>query len=454
VRTVRIGRWRYALALAAVPLLLLAAAVLGPDQEPERRLRLAIAVDVSSAPDGSGGVYRELITRWERDNPGWRVEVDVLPPEADQQRSQMAVDLQSSGPGYDVLRVDNQWIPEFAERGWIEPVDTGDRDLEWSGFLERARDSVCYEDRSWAVPFHVDIGLLFYRADWVHPDEVTGRVDDEGWAGLFALAAQVRDEHGVPYGYAGQFGDYEGRAVNGLEVVYGVSGDPFRTKRDRACATATDVTTSLEEAQDVFGTAVDEHGVMPEDVLHDNEADTLARFHRGDVVFMRHWPYAVGALGTETGESEEGMRWVGWEGAAEGEGPAFGVLPLPASMLGGQSLAVTSRSPHADQAWSLVRAMTDLEAQERLREAELLPGRSAGYEFATPDDADRHYWSALGRTIEQGRLRPRTPYYPQVSEVLRENVGVWVSAESTRSSGDDELRELTCALRGRDRTCQ
>ena len=443
------GWRRVALVLTSVAVLVLAAlAVPGADEDADRRLRLAIAVDVTAGADGSGGVYRELVSQWENDNPGWTVEVDVLSPEADEQRAQMAVDLQSSGRGYDVLRVDNQWIPEFAERGWLEPVDTRDDAMEWSGFLERARDSVCYEDRSWAVPFHVDIGLLYYRADWVEPAEVTERMAHEGWAGLFALSEEVRDERGVPYGYAGQFGDYEGRTVNGLEVVHGVDGDPFRSADDGVCPTDTDAEGGMEGAQDVLSSAAQDLGVLPDQVLQDTEADTLARFHRGDVVFMRHWPYAIGALGARTQDSEEGMEWVGWGGEAEGDGPAFGVLGLPAAVLGGQSLAVTTRSSHQEQAWSLVRALTGSAAQERLRAADLLPARSAAYEFNPPDDADQTYWRALRDTIEQGRLRPRTPYYQQVSDVLRRYVGTWAEEGSTGASDREAVRDLTCALRG------
>lgn len=90
-----------------------------------------------------------------------------------------------------------------------------------SGFLGRAREAVCYEDRTWATPFHMDVGLLYYRADLVGPDEVTARAGEEGWRGLLELADEERAEHGLEYGYAGQFADYEGLTVNTLELVLG-----------------------------------------------------------------------------------------------------------------------------------------------------------------------------------------------------------------------------------------
>ncbi|PDP87523.1 ABC transporter substrate-binding protein [Glycomyces fuscus] len=458
-------------ACAVLSLLLLGTAACDARGERDGRvLRVALPVDVTAPEDsGEGGVYTRLIERWEEENPGWEVDVRWLSPRADEQRSQMVVALQADPAAYDVLLLDNQWVPEFHAREWLAEVDTGDDGpLAWGGFLGRARDAVCYEGRARAVPFHMDVGLLYYRADLVGPEEVTARIEEEGWRGLLGLAGEVRDEHGLDHGYTGQFGDYEGLTVNALEFVLG--GHPGLEADSRGtfhgadggeagsgCATSTGASGEFQ-GLDVLETGLDPEagGVIPRAALEETETESLNRFRGGEVVFMRHWPRVVPQLQADSESPEtlrEGLRWVGWGGGAEGGDPAFGVLRLPAAVLGGNSLAVTGRSPHRDEAWSLVASMTGQDVQAQFREAGLLPARGNGYRLDGAEERDVRYWEELRDAVGEGLLRPRTPYYPHVSEVLRDHVDTQIRPGSTDPHPEDMVCELDSALAGRVSTC-
>ncbi|NYH52703.1 multiple sugar transport system substrate-binding protein [Nocardiopsis arvandica] len=438
-----------------------------------RVLRVALPVDVTATGEsGEGGVYTRLIERWEEENEGWEVDVRWLSPRADDQRSQMVVAMQSDPAAYDVLLLDNQWVPEFAERRWLAEAATGsDGPLAWDGFLGRAQDAVCYEGEARAVPFHMDVGLLYYRADLVGPEEVTARIEEDGWRGLLELAGEVRDEHGLDHGYTGQFADYEGLTVNALEFVLGGHPDLEADSRgtfhgaDEAAAgeggggCATSIGARGEfQGLEVLETGLDPDagGVIPRAALEETETESLNRFRGGGVVFMRHWPRVVPQLQADSESAEtlrEGLRWVGWGGEAEDGDPAFGVLRLPAAVLGGNSLAVTEESPYEDEAWSLVAGMTGPDAQSEFRKAGLLPARGSGYRLHGADERDVRYWEELRDAVGEGLLRPRTPYYPYVSEVLRDHVDTQIRPGSTDPHPEDMVCELNAALAGRVSTC-
>ncbi|WP_285733279.1 extracellular solute-binding protein [Nocardiopsis sp. ATB16-24] len=456
----------HTLACAALPLLLLGpTACTAPD---DQVVRIALAVDVTATEEsGEDGVYMRLVQRWEEANEGWRVDVQWLAPEADEQRSQLAVAMQSDDLTYDVLALDNQWVPEFVEREWLLPVDTENELLGWGGFLDRSRDAVCHRDQAWAVPFHMDVGLLYYRADLVDPEEITERTATDGWRGLLELAEEVRDEHGLAHGYTGQFGNYEGLTVNALEFILddrsgadtGGGGIFHEADEGGDCPVATSASgdfQGLRVLEEGLNPGEEKTGVIPRAALEETEAESLNRFRSGDVVFMRHWPRAVSRLRADAQSDEtlqEGLTWVGWGGEAEGDDPAFGVLPLPVAVLGGHSLAVTEESRHPDQAWSLVRSLTGREAQEDLHASGLLPSRGSGYQLESEDPADSEYWTRLRDAVEEGRLRPRTPYYPYVSEVLRHHVHTQLNPFAPDPHPDDMVCELNAALAGRVGSC-
>lgn len=429
----------------------------------EQVLRLAVPVDVTADPAADGdGVYRELISAWEEENPGWEVEVTELSPEADDQRSQLVVAMQSQEPHYDVVWLDNQWIPEFAEQGWLSPVDTGDPELEWSRFLERAEDAVCYRDQSWAVPFHLDVGLLYYRADWVDVGELAALTEagELDWEKLLELARAVRDEAGAEYGYTAQLADYEGLTVNALEFVLDGDGDGLFQSENAEEGCPADTSTAedfsgLETLAEELRSDGREDPVIPPEALNEAEAESLNRFHQGEVAFMRHWPYAIEELQADPEGSEEGMRWVGWSGTAEDDEPSFGVSLLPTAVLGGNGLAVSTESEHPEEAWSLTRTMTDDAAQELLREAGLVPAAQSSVCGVRGSVVEMEYWAGLCTALRAGELRPRTPYYPQVSDVFRGHVHAWL--ERPRGTPIDTgamVHELDCVLAGKSVRCE
>ncbi|GAB3204697.1 extracellular solute-binding protein [Marinactinospora thermotolerans] len=381
--------------------------------DPPGTIVVATGRDVSEA----GVLYQELIDRWNamegnEDHPARLVE---LSGRADLQHAEMVRWAQSAHTGpehheYDVLNLDNQWTAEFARAGWIVPVET---DLRAEGFLGRPVEAVTYDGRVWAVPFTADVGMLYYRTDLLETADVRGRTFPELLERLRETAAA---DGTVEYAYAGQFARYEGLTVNAMEFVWGHGGE--------IVSEAGRVQLHTPPAREGLSSIVTglRSGLLPEDAWNDTEAESMRRFADGEALAMRNWPARYDQL---AGGPENGA-----EGT--GAGPDFAMVPLPegTAALGGQSLALTAASQQPAKARELIEFLT---AESRQRAlffcGGYAPTRAGAYEgdfhgtcpgepdgagaAPRPLDDRRPYAADLRAAVEEARLRPVTPYYPQ-----------------------------------------
>lgn len=104
-----------------------------------------------------------LLDRWNQTHPGERATLLELPEAADEQRAQMVANLQARSDRYDVLGLDVVWTAEFAEAGWILPLERAMFPL--NRFLPPVVDTAVYRGKLWAVPYTSNAGLLYYRKD-------------------------------------------------------------------------------------------------------------------------------------------------------------------------------------------------------------------------------------------------------------------------------------------------
>ncbi|MFC3999692.1 extracellular solute-binding protein [Nocardiopsis sediminis] len=406
------------------------------------------------------GIYAALIEEWNACHSGDGPEARLveLSGITDLQRADMLRQLQSDGPGYDVLNLDTQWIAEFARAGHIAALD----DVDTRGLLPNTLDSVRYEGDMWAVPFIADAGLLYFRSDLVDRDDLEGQDWDDTLTVLRA-AAEEAGRDGV-HGYAGQLAAYEGLTVNALEVA-NVDQRGLVTDEDglRADLTGGPQRAALRLIADGLAT-----GAIHPGSLDDTEIDSADRFTAGEVIAMRNWPVWYDDLAERPGvlPADE---LAGVE--EQGEDPGgheieFGVLPLPdySAVLGGQSLAVAAGSPHRDAAVDLIEFLTAAEQQRRLfHTAGYAPVREDAYHgevaegvqpgCATDDrpmtsveERRGAYADLLLDSVRGARGRPPTAYYPRFSQTFYNGLNPLLK---TAARGEDlHLDDLT-DLQGR-----
>ncbi|MBW1603375.1 ABC transporter substrate-binding protein [Streptomyces sp. JJ66] len=335
-----------------------------------------------------------LLDDWNQAHPGEEVTVVELPDAADETRAQMITELRSGSDRFDVLNIDVSWTSEFAAAGWITPLHR-DR-FALTEMLPPVVDTATFGGELYAVPYVTNAALLYYRADVLAAEGVQ---PPRTWAELERQARTIAPAHGLE-GYAGQFLPYEGLTVNAAEVVRSAGGSFLGDEGAR-------VTVDSEAAQRglAFLAGGVRDGWIPRAALRYKEEESRLAFQRGELLFLRNWPYVYG-LASAPGSAVAGK---------------FGAVPLPGpsgpgtSVLGGSNLAVSAHSRHPDSAADLLAYLTSEPVQRRvLTEGSLPPVRASLY--ADPELVRAHpYLPTLRESVLAAEPRPKSPRYDQVS---------------------------------------
>ncbi len=400
----------------------------------------------ATGPDDSGSLQRQL----DAFNASHEGEIQVAWQALDESNDvhhKQLLDSFSKGQAPHVLAADVVWTAELAKQDLV--VDLTRRfyqDLERGDFLEPSMDSATWRLRVWGVPWYADAGVLFYRKDLVSTPPST-------WAELSTSALAAKKRGGVAHGYVFQGADYEGGTVNAAEYIWGAGGELVQPQLrptgplgsgvvevDVVTIYSAEAAAGLDAARKLVA-----DGVSPAEVAQWREKEAVDAFLSGQAVFLRGWPYVIGAL--DDAPIERSM---------------VGVAPLPAltadrastSCLGGFNLMLSASASEAEQeaAWELVQFLVAPDQQrQRALEAGLLPVHPALYEDASVlKGAPAVALAAEGVTLRT-KVRPMSPFYSEMSAQISSTFHRVLLGELTGAQAVDALDDALRATSNRNR---
>jgi multiple sugar transport system substrate-binding protein len=343
-------------------------------------------------------VLREQFARFEAAHRPFAVRLRVTPDAADQRRQLYVHWLHAHAPDPDVLQLDVIWTPEFAAAGWILALDRFKPDV--AGFFPAAIAANRWDGRLYALPWFVDVGMLYWRTDLM-------RDPPRDFGELTRVSLEARSTGATASGFVWQGARYEGLVTVFLEHLGGFGGRIL----DETGAIAVDSEAAVR-ALTFMRDSVSASGAVPPAVLTWQEEQVRFAFQNGQAALMRNWPYAYGLL---------------QDASASRVADRFGIAPMPAdpagsptAALGGSQLAVNARSDHPDAAYALIAYLTAPEQMlERAHIANQFPARPALYETDALTSALGFEASLARAIVERAVPRPVTPLYSQLSEILQ-----------------------------------
>ena len=100
----------------------------------------------------------------EASDGAFRIETQVLPNDADQQREQLVRRLAADDPSVDLMSLDPPFVAEFANAGYLLPItDPADVAAFTDDVLEGPMATAFWDDQLVAPPFWANTQLLWYR---------------------------------------------------------------------------------------------------------------------------------------------------------------------------------------------------------------------------------------------------------------------------------------------------
>jgi trehalose/maltose transport system substrate-binding protein len=324
-----------------------------------------------------------------------------LPTSADQQHSQLVQREQAKSSECDVLGMDVIWTAEFAAQGWLRDV-TPAINARKSEFIPSTLGTAQINGKYWAVPFNTNAGFLYYNSSKIKQPPTT-------WQQAYQMA---KTDGGLGY----QGARYEGLTVNFLELLYSNGGSVLSSDGKKA-------TIDSPQAQQVLSFMQQgiKNGAVPKSNSTWMEEESRNAFQNGKVALLRNWPY-VYALAKQANVK-------------------FGLEPLPkwqggssASVLGGYNLGISTYSKNPGGALSFINFATGPAAQKKFFIKSSLPAVITQTYNDPAVKKSQPFAPQLLKAVQQGKPRPVSPVYPQISQAIYNNVYSALSSGTSPST--------------------
>ncbi|WP_199549967.1 extracellular solute-binding protein [Streptomyces sp. N35] len=313
--------------------------------------------------DAEKATYKELAEGFEKLHPKVDVKVVTVPFGEANAKFKNAAGGNSGAP--DVMRTEVAWVADFANLGYLAPLD-GTAALDNEGdYLEQAAASTKFNGKTYAAPQTIDTLALFYNKKMLKDAgvEVPASLDE-----VKSAAEKIKDKSGKtglylrgddPYFY--------------LPYLYGEGGDLLDTSKK-------EITVDDEPGAKAFAAMkdlVDSKAAITD--ASDGYNNQLNAFKDGEVAMAIDGPWSIeGALaGKQFKDAKDNL----------------GVAPVPAgsaraaSPQGGWNLSVYAGSKSLDASYEFVKYMSSAKVQQQTTEKlSLLPTRKSVYEVQSVKD--------------------------------------------------------------------
>ncbi|QNG30869.1 ABC transporter substrate-binding protein [Synechococcus sp. LTW-R] len=365
----------------------------------------------------------ELVETFNREHPGIALSVTRGPLETEAVSDLAISSLLLGNSPYDVLLMDVTWTPKYAKAGWLEPLEA------WLGadaledLAPGAELGNAFDGHLWRFPLVADMGLLFWRTDLM---EAPPRTPSE----LEAISQSLQQEGRVRWGYVWEGRQYEGLSCTYLEVLRGFGG---RWLRDGS----PDLNSNAAIAASQWLRHLVDVGITPPAVANMAEPEALQTFETGDAAFMRNWPYAWAEL------NKNGSLLAGKVGittmVSEPQEPHVATQ-------GSWGLSVLSSSQHKQAAVEALQFLTSNAAQKQLNlNWGYTPTRLSVFEDPELIRANP-VLPELQAALAAAVLRPVTPIYAQLSDLLYREVNTVITGEVAAAPAMETLQRNSIQL--------
>ncbi len=381
------------------------------------------------------------------DRPGYRAAIEILPEFEEKtgidvtweilpyenSRERQVLDFTGGTQEFDVILIDVVWIGEFADSGWVVPMEEfyndpklADPDLNLEGFFPILLESFgTWDGKVYGLPFDNYSGLLFYNKC---------QLEEAGFDGPPETWQQLLEEYGPEltkpeenrYAFALQSRRGETQSADSFMRMLWPFGGSLLDENFRSNLLSPESQAGLEFRQELMK-------YMPPGIVDYDHSEAVNALAQGRVAMITEWSAFYGTLTDPAQSKIVDCLAV----APEPKGPA-GLKPA----LGGFSLGVSAFSDPEKQAaaWLFIQWVTSEAKARDYILAGGVSGRMKPYE--DPEIKSKYLYVEPMVLSWQGGVpdfRPRFPEWPAISEIIAEWGTKMMLGEVTTEEGAKEI---------------
>lgn len=253
--------------------------------------------------------------------------------------------FKSSEGYYDVIIVDNPWVAEFAEAGWLVPLDdfiAENPQLNVDDYLTSLWWTVgkyWKDGKVYMLPWYNYALALMYRTDLVN-------TPPRDWMEFYNLAKQLTDPQKDFYGVAAQARRGYKVVEEGLNYVYGFGGRVFDASLRPVINSSQAVEALFLYGRVVFETA-------PPGAINWEFDEAFQAAQSGKAAMMITYNWMIGALNNPE-QSQTAGKWM--------------VAPVPGgyAVLGAWGWAIPHNAPNKEAAFKFLAWVASPETEKKL----------------------------------------------------------------------------------------
>jgi len=380
----------------------------------------------------SASGFDEIIADCNEEADGkYRIVGNLLPSDADGQREQLVRRLAAGDTGMDLLGMDVVWTAEFAEAGWILPLDEEQAAAASEDTLEVPLETATWKDKLYGIPKHTNAQLMWYRKSLV--EKVGDGEPPETWDEMFEMAEELKSM-GEPYEIGFTGARYEGLVVGFNTLLSSFGGTVVN--EDSSETTIDDKTVQALELMQRLASS----GLASRSLSNSQEPEVFAQLQNGASAFSLNWPYVLSAMREANPEIAEDLGFAKFPAAVEGEPSRVTV--------GGMNFAISAFSEHPDEAFEAAMCLRSPEHQlsHALRAGEPPVIVSV---FDEPEFQEAYpQGDLLLESLETASSRPISPVYQNISTIISSTLSPPTGIDPERTA--EELDEaITDAIEGK-----
>ena len=340
----------------------------------------------------------------------------------------LAAGLSKPAP-YDVVALDQVWVPEFASRRQLLSLKDQIPDDARSDIMPSLLDAFSYQGTSWAMPHVLNVQSLYYNKSQLGTAGFGGppKTLEDWYEQMTALRRRVTP-------YTDSWGQDEGLVSDFVRITGQFGGDLFDPAGKPQL-----LQQPAQRAAAFMRQLLDEQLVRAESAAS-NEPDAMRAFLSGSVTFTTNWNFVWGAMNDPVYSQIIGQGSVAAIPAAASTGKSA------ASVSGFLGLGVLANSAHTDLAVAWLRYLTSPEIQTQ--QAAELPIWTSLQNSAEVRKANPQIGVFLAN-LANARPRPKLVHYVEASSVLQRHLHDLVlgSVSPTRAMADAQTELVALQAR-------
>ncbi|MCY6355909.1 ABC transporter substrate-binding protein [Clostridium sp. ZS2-4] len=378
---------------------------------------ISIAVRAGAMADAVEVVAKEYESK-----KGVKVKVNSMPYSS--LKEKVVLDVRNKSGAFDLVMIDDPWMPEFAEGKLLAPLDSYFKEGVDKDFVQKCADLCRHPYKTgnlYALPLIGNVQMFFYRDDLLKKHNLKA---PKTWDEVVNIAETILKNEKDISGYVlrGQRGN---PIVTNYIPMFWAYGGKVLDENNKPHVNS-------EAGIKAMETYIKLKNLGPKGVETFDSDQIATTLTQGKVAMTIAWPSWVATV--DNPKSSKVVNKVGFSAVP-------GKVSFDTAVIGNWLLGIPNSSLNKDAAVDFLKYITSKESQKTMAlQGGGVPTRTSVYKDEELQGKYRHYEAQLD-ALTHSAARPRTPYWSQIEDVWGLYLSEILSGKMDIKEGLDKANE-------------